>query len=182
MCRRSRLSQQSRHRRSLRKQFRLCDDREARAAQGPLAYLRLSPIASPRALSRVDRAGWSTAEDLRLLGLELLVGEESLVLQLSQLLELVERARLRRCGGWRRRSLLHVRLFRRSLFVVLLGVLFGVARGGVIVAILVLLAGLTPFPQDPWWQDSQFLNYFEEFALWMRSFLPGEIADNITYA
>jgi len=64
----------------------------------------------------------------------------------------------------------------------LLGVVFGVARGGVIVAILVLLGGLTPFPQDPWWQDSQFLGYFEEFALWMRSFLPGEIADNITYA
>lgn len=63
----------------------------------------------------------------------------------------------------------------------MLGVVFGVARGGVIVAILVLLAGLTPFPQDPWWQDSQFLGYFEEFALWMRNFLPGEIADNITY-
>ena len=63
-----------------------------------------------------------------------------------------------------------------------LGVVFGVARGGVIVAILVLLGGLTPFPQDPWWQDSQFLTYFEEFALWMKSFLPGEIADNITYA
>ena len=64
----------------------------------------------------------------------------------------------------------------------LLGVVFGVARGGLIVAILVLLAGLTPFPQDPWWQDSQFLSYFEEFALWMRSFLPDGIADNITYA
>jgi membrane protein required for colicin V production len=64
----------------------------------------------------------------------------------------------------------------------LLGIVFGVARGGVIVAILVLLAGLTPFPQDPWWQDSQFLGYFEEFAMWMRNFLPGEIADSITYA
>ncbi|HUT40351.1 MAG TPA: CvpA family protein [Gammaproteobacteria bacterium] len=64
----------------------------------------------------------------------------------------------------------------------MLGIVFGIARGGVIVAILVLLAGLTPFPQDSWWQDSQFLNYFEEFALWMRSFLPEEIASNINYA
>ena len=64
----------------------------------------------------------------------------------------------------------------------ILGVVFGVARGGVIVAILVMLAGLTPLPQDSWWQDSQFLSYFEEFALWMRDFLPGEIANNITYA
>jgi membrane protein required for colicin V production len=63
----------------------------------------------------------------------------------------------------------------------MLGVVFGVARGGVIVTILVLLAGLTPFPQDPWWQESQFLGYFQEFALWMRNFLPGEIADNINY-
>lgn len=64
----------------------------------------------------------------------------------------------------------------------MLGIVFGVARGGVIVAILVLLAGLTPFPQDPWWQESQFLGYFEDFAMWMRAFLPAEIADNITYA
>ena len=63
----------------------------------------------------------------------------------------------------------------------LLGVIFGVARGTVIVAILVLLAGLTPVTHDPWWQDSQLLGYFEEFAMWMRNFLPGEIADNIEY-
>jgi len=64
----------------------------------------------------------------------------------------------------------------------LLGIVFGVARGGVIVAILVLLAGLTPLPQDPWWQDSQFLGYFQELATWLRSYLPNEIADNISYA
>ncbi len=63
----------------------------------------------------------------------------------------------------------------------MLGMVFGVARGGVIVAIMVLLAGLTPFPQDPWWQESQFLGYFQEFALWLRDFLPGEIANNISY-
>ena len=64
----------------------------------------------------------------------------------------------------------------------LLGVAFGAARGAVIVSILVLLAGLTQMPQDPWWQDSQLLGYFERFALWMRDFLPEGIADNINYA
>ena len=64
----------------------------------------------------------------------------------------------------------------------MLGVVFGIARGAVIVAILVLLAGLTPVPQDPWWQDSMFLGYFEELAMWMRDFLPSGIANNITYA
>ena len=64
----------------------------------------------------------------------------------------------------------------------MLGVVFGAARGGVIVAILVLLAGLTALPQDPWWQDSQLLGYFEELATWMRNFLPSEFADKINYA
>ena len=64
----------------------------------------------------------------------------------------------------------------------MLGMVFGAARGGVIVSILVLLAGLTLMPQDPWWQDSQLLGYFERFAIWMRDFLPEGIADNINYA
>lgn len=64
----------------------------------------------------------------------------------------------------------------------MLGVVFGLARGAVIVAILVLMAGLTPMPQDPWWQESQFLAYFENLALWMRDFLPADIAQKITYA
>jgi membrane protein required for colicin V production len=55
------------------------------------------------------------------------------------------------------------------------------ARGAVIVAILVLLAGLTPMPHDTWWHDSQLLKYFQDFALWMRNYLPKEIADNISY-
>jgi len=63
----------------------------------------------------------------------------------------------------------------------MLGIVFGVARGAVIVAILVLLAGLTAMPQDSWWQDSQLLGYFEDIAMWMRGFLPGDIAANITY-
>lgn len=64
----------------------------------------------------------------------------------------------------------------------MLGILFGIARGAVIVAILVLFAGLTPMPQDPWWQDSQLLGYFVEFANWMRNFLPPELASGISYA
>ena len=64
----------------------------------------------------------------------------------------------------------------------LLGLVFGVARGGVIVSLLVLLAGLTPLPHDSWWQESRFLDFFEQFALWMRMYLPDEIASNISFA
>jgi len=59
----------------------------------------------------------------------------------------------------------------------LLGMVFGAARGAVLVAILVLLAGLTPFPQDPWWQQSQLIVHFQQLALWLLSLLPPEIAE-----
>lgn len=57
----------------------------------------------------------------------------------------------------------------------MLGVLFGVARGVVIVAALVLVAGMTPLPRDPWWHESVLLGHFEVLALWMRSHLPPEL-------
>lgn len=57
-----------------------------------------------------------------------------------------------------------------------LGVLFGIARGIVLVAILVLLAGLTPLPADPWWKDSVFIVHFQDMAVWIRGFLPADIA------
>lgn len=63
----------------------------------------------------------------------------------------------------------------------MLGVVFGVLRGGIIVAILVLLAGLTPLPQDPWWHESMFIKHFQEVAIWVRDRLPPEYAENIVY-
>ena len=62
-----------------------------------------------------------------------------------------------------------------------LGVFFGAARGAVVVAILILLAGLTPFPQDPWWKDSQLIPYFQDMALWLKQFLPADIAASFKY-
>jgi membrane protein required for colicin V production len=62
-----------------------------------------------------------------------------------------------------------------------LGVIFGIARGIVIVAVLVLLAGLTALPQDPWWQESLLLEHFQEMAVWLKSFLPEDIARNIQF-
>lgn len=59
----------------------------------------------------------------------------------------------------------------------LLGMVFGAARGAVLVAILVLLAGLTPFPQDPWWMESQLIPHFQKLAVWLLSLLPPDIAE-----
>ncbi len=61
------------------------------------------------------------------------------------------------------------------------GMIFGIARGVLIVGVLVLLAGLTQVPQDPWWNQSLFLKHFVDLAMWLRSFLPEDIAANIQY-
>lgn len=63
----------------------------------------------------------------------------------------------------------------------MVGVLFGAARGAVLVAVVVLLAGLTPFPNDPWWQQSQLINYFQDLALWLRDLLPPDIATKFSF-
>lgn len=62
-----------------------------------------------------------------------------------------------------------------------LGVIFGIARGIAIVTVLVLLAGMTPMPQDPWWQHSLLLNYFQGLALWVRGLMPPDMADYIRF-
>ncbi|MGH8524279.1 MAG: CvpA family protein [Gammaproteobacteria bacterium] len=58
----------------------------------------------------------------------------------------------------------------------MLGIVFGIARGALVVGVLVLMAGLTPLPQDPWWEQSVLLGRFEALALWLRSYLPPELA------
>jgi len=63
----------------------------------------------------------------------------------------------------------------------MLGVIFGIARGVIIVAILVLMAGLTQLPADPWWQESLFIKHFQEMAMWLKTFLPEDIAANFRY-
>ena len=63
----------------------------------------------------------------------------------------------------------------------MLGVIFGLARGVVIVALLVVAAGLTPLPQDPWWQEATLLPHFESMAREIRDLLPADIAARLSY-
>ncbi|MBA3492549.1 MAG: CvpA family protein [Gammaproteobacteria bacterium] len=62
-----------------------------------------------------------------------------------------------------------------------LGIVFGTARGALVVGVLVLMARLTPLPQDPWWEQSVLLGRFEAMALWLRSYLPPEVAAYFTF-
>jgi len=62
-----------------------------------------------------------------------------------------------------------------------LGMVFGIARGIVIVAVLVMLAGLTAVPQDPWWRESLLLAHFQDVAIWLKGFLPDDVAEGIQF-
>lgn len=63
----------------------------------------------------------------------------------------------------------------------LIGMIFGAARGVLLVAVLVLLAGLTPLPNEGWWLESTLVGYFQELAFWLRDLLPPEFADYFRY-
>ena len=62
-----------------------------------------------------------------------------------------------------------------------LGMVFGLGRGAIMIAILVLAAGLTPMPRDPWWQQSLLVPHFQDTALWLRGLLPPDLAQNFRF-
>jgi membrane protein required for colicin V production len=62
-----------------------------------------------------------------------------------------------------------------------LGGLFGLVRGMVVVMILVLLAGLTPFPRHPAWREAVFSRPATELAKIIKTWLPAGLAKRITY-
>jgi membrane protein required for colicin V production len=61
------------------------------------------------------------------------------------------------------------------------GMLFGIARGMVVVAVLVMLAGLTPLPEDSWWKKSKLIPPFQSLAVWLRDKVPSGMAGYINY-
>ena len=56
----------------------------------------------------------------------------------------------------------------------LVGLIFGAVRGAVLVGLLLMAAKFTPLPQDPWWQNSVVIPYFEPLADWMYDLIPPE--------
>ena len=63
----------------------------------------------------------------------------------------------------------------------LLGVCFGVVRGFAIATLLVMLAGLTPIPRDPWWREARLLPQVETLARRAIAWLPPELATHFDY-
>ena len=63
----------------------------------------------------------------------------------------------------------------------LLGVLFGMVRGVLIVLALVLLAGMTGLPKDSSWRNAWLSKPLENVALATRAWLPDNVAQRVTF-
>jgi len=62
-----------------------------------------------------------------------------------------------------------------------LGIIFGIARGLVVVAIVIMLAGLTPLPEDSWWKESVLIPPFQSLAVWLHDHIPSGLAGYVKY-
>jgi len=63
-----------------------------------------------------------------------------------------------------------------------IGMIFGAARGVVLICALVLLAGLTSIPKEDFWAESQLIPYFQEVAFWLRDALPEEYSNYFRFS
>lgn len=61
------------------------------------------------------------------------------------------------------------------------GGFFGLARGLLLVMILVLLAGLTTVPRQPMWRDAVLSGPLETFAGYIKAWLPSDLSKRIRY-
>jgi len=63
----------------------------------------------------------------------------------------------------------------------MVGGFFGMARGLLVVMILVLLAGLTTVPRQPMWRDAVLSGPLETFAGYIKAWLPADLSKRIRY-
>lgn len=63
----------------------------------------------------------------------------------------------------------------------LLGVIFGAARGLLIVLVLVAVGGMTSAPKEKWWSEAQFAAPLETAVLASKPWLPPEVAKRIRF-
>lgn len=62
-----------------------------------------------------------------------------------------------------------------------LGMVFGIIRGALFVLIMVLLAGYTQLPAEPWWQASSLVKTAIDALMSIKLYLPADIAAWLPY-
>lgn len=63
----------------------------------------------------------------------------------------------------------------------ILGAVFGLARGLLVVMVLVALGGMTAAPQQVWWKNAMFSAPLETAVLVARGWLPEDLAKRIRF-
>jgi membrane protein required for colicin V production len=62
-----------------------------------------------------------------------------------------------------------------------LGGVFGIARGALILLVLVLVAGLTALPRERFWREAKLSAPLETAATAVKPYLPRTVADRVRY-
>ena len=63
----------------------------------------------------------------------------------------------------------------------MLGAVFGLLRGLLIVVIMVLLGGMTSEPREPYWRHALLSGPLERMASWVKPWLPEDIARRVSF-
>jgi membrane protein required for colicin V production len=63
----------------------------------------------------------------------------------------------------------------------MLGAVFGLLRGLLIVVVLVLLGGMTTEPHELYWRNALFSRPLEKMALWAKPWLPEDFARRVSF-
>ena len=63
----------------------------------------------------------------------------------------------------------------------LLGGVFGAVRGLALVVAVLLVAGFTPIPADPWWKGSATIARLMPLVDWCADWLPEQIAEHLEF-
>lgn len=63
----------------------------------------------------------------------------------------------------------------------LLGSVFGLLRGAMIVIAVVCLAGMTKIPEQSFWQQARMSKSAEEFAVLAKAYLPASVGQRIQF-
>lgn len=61
----------------------------------------------------------------------------------------------------------------------ILGLVFGFIRGALVIAVVLLLANLTPVNNEAWWQKSHLIPRFNWLVKWIHNVLPPSIAQHL---
>ncbi len=64
----------------------------------------------------------------------------------------------------------------------LLGMVFGLARGVLVIMVLVGLGGMTAAPKQPWWKNATLAQPLETAVLVARQWLPDDLAKRIRFS